>query len=164
MTGEKILLYLISRSGERSERLVGRKKLMKLAFFGEHFDPESGSLTPKPQLGEFDFEIYKYGPFSKDVLNAYDELESTGYIEEDDQNYLHTIIKIQEERTDSIYRLMEEFDPEARQQLEAVVDHFGEDSGSTLESTSLEMLNINKSEKDRFRGIPMNQLIEERAT
>lgn len=164
MTREKILLYLISRSGKSPERLVGRKKLMKLAFFGEHFDPESGSLTPEPQLGEFGFEIYKYGPFSKDVLDAYDELESTGYIEEDDQNYLHTIIKVQEERTDSIEHLMEEFDPETRQQLEAVVDHFGGDSGSTLESTSLEMLNIDKSEKDQFRGIPMNQLIQERAT
>lgn len=164
MNGENILLYLISRSGKHPKRLVGRKKLMKLAFFGEHFDPESGSLTPKPQLGEFDFEIYKYGPFSKDVLNAYDELESTGYIDENDKNYLHTIITVQEGRTDSIDRLVEEFDPETRQQLEAVIDHFGEESGSTLESTSLEMLNIDKSEKDRFRGIPMNQLIQERAT
>lgn len=163
MTREKILLYLISRSGEQPERLVGRKKLMKLAFFGEHFDPESGSLTPKPQLGEFDFEIYKYGPFSKDVLNAYDELESTGYIEENDQNYFHTIIELREGRTDSVDCLIEEFDPETRKQLEAVVNHFGEDSGSTLESTSLEMLNIDKSEKNRFRGIPMNKLIQDRA-
>jgi hypothetical protein len=57
--GEKtkeVLLYLLSRLGQGE----GRKKLMKLMFLVEHFDPGLGRLVRKSLLGD-SFLIYHYG-------------------------------------------------------------------------------------------------------
>ncbi len=163
MTPEDLLLYLISRSGKEPERLVGRKKLMKLAFFAEHYDPDSGSLVPESQLGHFDFEIFKYGPFSKGVLDAFDELEREGEIEEDDQTHLHNVITTTRDGSEAMEVAGRELDPEVRTHLDEISEVFGDETGAQLETKSLNMLDIEKREKEEYRGIPMEDIIERRA-
>lgn len=163
MTPEDILLYLISKSGKEPERLVGRKKLMKLAFFAEHYDPESDSLIPQSQLDQFDFEIFKYGPFSKGVLDAFDELEREGEIEEDDQNHLHNIITTTRDGGEAMKEASRELDPEIRTHLDEIAETFGDDTGAQLERRSLNMLGIEKTEKDSYRGAPVGEIIAKRA-
>ncbi len=50
--------------------LDGRKKLQKLLFLTEHWDPYSNKIAKSSGLTGFVFRIYYYGPFSKEVYDC----------------------------------------------------------------------------------------------
>jgi len=52
-----VILYFLRRVGGQVD---GKKKLMKLMFLVEHFDPERRVLVEKPRLGN-QFLIYYMG-------------------------------------------------------------------------------------------------------
>lgn len=152
------LLYLLEKSS-RDGRLAGRKKLMKLAFFAEYFDPESDTLVPNQRYVPFDFTIFKYGPFSKDVMNAFDSLKHSGLVEEDSDRMQHLIeiTDMGSERSEEVGRRLT---PEEREHIEEIVKKFGGHSGGFLENMSLDYLGISKKEKEKFRGTSVEELIE----
>lgn len=162
MNRTDLLLYLISTAGEDEDKLIGRKKLMKLVFFAEHFDPDSGSLRPKSKLDRFTFEIYKYGPFSTDVMDTFDDLEEQGLVDERDDFYLHNIITITDSGGEYLQSLKKALPSDIQTHLDIISEKFGHKSGKELENQALTMLGIEKSEKDRYRGIPIENIINSR--
>lgn len=152
------LLYLLSQSSDAG-KIFGRKKLMKLAFFAEHFDPSEGELTPEPQLESFDFHIFKYGPFSKKVLDELDNLKYQDQIDEDSSRMQHRI-KITPDGEHKTSDVEQRLSPEEKGHLEVIAEEFSDRSGSELENLSLDLLGIEKREKDQYRGMSISSIIE----
>ena len=151
------LLYLLNESSDNN-RIMGRKKLMKLAFFAEHYDPDEEKLVPKPQLGMFGFEIFKYGPFSKDVLDEFDQLKRQQNIDEDSSRMQH-LIEVTNKGNQRTKRIEENLSKSERKHLEKISDEFSDKSGAQLEKLSLDMLGIEKREKDRYRGMSISSIV-----
>lgn len=152
------LLYLLDLSSNTNQ-IVGRKKLMKLAFFAEHYDPEEENLVSEPQLGLFDFEIFKYGPFSKGVLDEFDSLKDQEDLTEDSSRmqYLIEVTSRGSRKTEEIEQRLSE---EEIEHLKKIARQFSSKSGAELEKQSLDMLEIEKREKDRYRGMSISSIIE----
>jgi len=158
---EKELLISI-RYFSLKEEISGRKKLMKLMFFLEHFDFNQEKLTSKHQFCKNEFLIYKYGPFSFDVMNNLEKLKKEGYITEEGRGYPEPItIKLTDKGLKEIDKhkpLNEEFE----NQLLKVRRRFSGKSGFELEGMSLSMLHITKEDKDEFLGLPITVLLSEK--
>jgi len=137
---KEVLLYLLSRLG----RCEGRKKLMKLMFLVEHFDPGLGRLVRKSLLGD-SFLIYHYGVFSFEVMNCYNELVKEGKIREGPLG-LESDLKV-------------ELQEKLRERVDGVIERFGNLTGYELEVRTLKMLGIEPSEKDRYFGRPVESII-----
>lgn len=151
------LLYLLDQSSER-DKIVGRKKLMKLAFFSEHYDPDEGELVSEPQLGEFDFEIFKFGPFSKGVLDEFDHLKGQNELVEDSSR-MQYLIQVTPGGSRRTRVIGERLPDEERKHLEDIAEQFSDKSGAELENMSLDMLDIEKREKDKYRGMSISSII-----
>ena len=133
----------------------GRTKFMKLVFMLEHFDPATGSLVSEPRFGVFDdFHIYDYGPFSGDVMDAFDELKSDGVVSESDEYINGRRGKVIEQNGDMDTGSQFETDD-----FEEVVEQFGDETGSTLADESLELLGIDPSEKERYRHTDVSEIV-----
>lgn len=153
---ESQLLGLLS---ECSGSVDGRKKLMKLLFFSEYYDPETDRLQPDERLGGFtDFTIYKYGPFSRKVMDAFDELKERGLVEEETTLTFSGNRKKEVSLTDEGRRKAANFDRD-RELLSVVADKLGDENGSELERISLSMLGIEREEKEEYRGTPVSDII-----
>lgn len=152
------LLYLLSESSS-SDRIVGRKKLMKLVFFAEHFDPEAETLVSEPELGLFDFEIFKYGPFSKQVLDDFDQLKRRNELEEDSSR-MQYLIEVTDKGSRRTNEISEDLSGEEKVHLEEISKEFSDKTGAQLEKLSLDMLGIEKREKDRYRGMDVGEIID----
>ena len=152
------LLYLLDQSSN-SNRIIGRKKLMKLVFFAEHYDPDEDELVSEPQLDLFDFEIFKYGPFSKKVLDDFDQLKNQNDLFEDSSR-MQYLIKVTADGSEKTEDIGENLPEEEKMHLEKISREFSDKSGSELENLSLEMLGIKKREKDRYRGMSISSIID----
>lgn len=152
------LLYLLDLSSD-SHRIVGRKKLMKLAFFLEHYDPNSDQLVSEPQVGEYDFEIFKYGPFSKEVLDDLDDLKRQDSLRENSSR-MQYLIDVTPDGNHKTNQLERELSPSEKEQMEKIAEKFSSQTGSELESLSLELLGISKREKDQYRGMSISSIVD----
>jgi len=77
-----LLLYTPTSTDNSPVPIFGRTRLMKMVFlfekeFAKEFYKNTDNLTPF----DFGFESYNYGPFSKDVYEAINFLESRDIIE-----------------------------------------------------------------------------------
>lgn len=152
------LLYLIDQSSD-SNRIIGRKKLMKLVFFAEHYDPDEETLVSEPQLGLFDFEIFKYGPFSKGVLDDFDQLKNQNILREDSSR-MQYLIELTAEGSRKTENIEDELSDGEKNRIKQISEEFSDKSGGKLEDLSLEMLDIKKREKDRYRGMSISSIID----
>lgn len=140
---QKVIAYLIGKLGTRNE---GRKKLMKLLFLVEHFDPTKERLIKKGLLGN-DFIIYRYGVFSFDVMGDYTSLINRGLIGEQPIKMLEgTPIPL---------------DESLKSRIDDIVYKFGGYSSYHLEISTLEMLKLNKQTKLKHQGEDVSDFIEE---
>lgn len=153
---KEVLLYLPSRLGQ----CEGRKKLMKLMFLVEHFDPGLGRLVRKSLLGD-SFLIYHYGVFSFEVMNCYNELVKEGKIREGPGGLESSPVcrgislGSPEKRGGSDLKL--ELGEKLRERVDGVIERFGNLTGYELEVQTLKTLGI--SEKDRYFGRPVESII-----
>lgn len=133
----------------------GRTKFMKLVFMLEHYDPATESVTAEPRFGVFDdFHIYDYGPFSGDVMDAFDDLKSDGVVSESDEFVNGRRGKVIERSGGA--DVGDSFDAD---DFEKIVEQFGEESGSVLADRSLELLGIDPSEKDNYRYTDVSEIV-----
>ncbi|MFB6177091.1 MAG: hypothetical protein ABEI99_08130 [Halobaculum sp.] len=136
----------------------GRTKFMKLVFMLEHFDPATGGVTAEPQFGVFeDFHIYDHGPFSRDVMDAFDDLKTDGAVSESDE-YVNGRRGKVIERDGGTSSRTEEFDTE---QFREIIERFRAETGSTLADRSLDLLGIEPSEKEQYRYTEVSEIVTE---
>jgi len=158
-TLEKPESQLLGLLSECSGRVDGRKKLMKLLFFSEYYDPKTDQLQPDEQLGVFtDFTIYKYGPFSREVMDAFDELKQRGLVEEETTLTFSGNRKKEISLTDEGRQKAGNSDSD-REIISVVADKLGEENGAELERISLLMLGIEREEKEVYRDTPVSDII-----
>lgn len=143
---------LVACDGEVS----GRTKFMKLVFMLEHFDPATESVTAEPRFGVFDdFHIYDHGPFSRDVMDAFDDLKSDGTVSESDEFVNGRRGKVIERDSEASFSI-EEFDAE---RFEEILEQFRAETGSTLADRSLDLLGIDPSEKEKYRYTDVSDIV-----
>ncbi len=137
---KKIILYLINRLGDGIE---GKKKLMKLMFLVNHYDPKSGELSRDGFLG-LDFSIYYYGVFSREVMMIVED-------------------SIQKKDVYNGFPLRSRYvinlDGNIKNRVDFVIDKFGKKSGYLLEIETLKMLGYSPDEKDKIFGKSVKELI-----
>lgn len=139
---KNIILYLINRLGDKIE---GKKKLMKLMFLIEHYDIQKKKLIPGGFLGNT-FYIYRYGVFSTDIMQCFNELVQEKEIKEGFPLKCTKEIRLENE--------------EIKQRIEGVINKFEKVSGYDLEIETLKMMGIEPYEKERHFGKDVNNLIK----
>lgn len=155
-SSESLLLELLRGC---SGKIKGRTKLMKLVFFSEYYDPLTESLQPDERIGGFDdFIIYNYGPFSKKVMQVFDELKDKDLIEEDTELTFSgdrmKIIRLTKKGKSKL-----EDTDELEKSVDCIIDEFGHKKASQLEDESLSRIGISRSEKDDYRHEPVSDII-----
>lgn len=147
-----MLLTLIDRCGGVVE---GRTKLMKLCFLLEHYD--DGRLREREAVGAFtDFFIYDHGPFSRDVMNAFNDLRQDGLVREESGQTIAGDRRFRIELTADGRR---ETTGEPPERLNEVVEAFGNQQGTELETQTLDMLGVEREEKSQYRHMDVSELI-----
>ena len=150
------VLYTIKRLVEKDGEIKGRKKLMKIMFLIEHLDLKTKKLMPDGILGN-DFIIYKYGPFSFEVMNKFSELKQKSFI-----NEKVFTISLSEKGIEFINKEKEEIPEEIKKKINKIVNEYGKLNGWELENLSLKLLGITREEKESFLGNPVSVVISER--
>lgn len=156
--GDK-LLYLISHNTNHGF-VDGRKKLTKLAFFTEFLNVDENVLTTNQYIGDFDFIIYKYGPFSHDLMDEFENLKKNNLIRENQSSYTYDI-RLTDEGKERLEDIEGDMDEDEINQIERISSHFSNKDGSELENISLEYLGITKEDKDNYIGMPVDVLLSE---
>lgn len=157
---EDKLLYVINELS-KSQNFDGRLKLMKTMFFLEHLDFENDKLTPEHLFSDSQFIIYKFGPFSFDVMNDMIKLSNNNLIEEfciSGYNIVPMMTKKGEIRVESIKNSLSQNELKRMEKIKEMFDDF---SGKELEEKSLEYLGITHEDKEDLMGEPVEDLIEE---
>lgn len=139
---QKAMFYLIDRLITRIE---GRKKLMKLMFLIEHYDPRCQKLTEKQLLGN-NFIIYRYGVFSRDVMNDYLKLGRMNILDDYPIKILeHVPLNLEDD---------------IKSRIDQITNQFGKDNSSKLELDTLDLLGLDKSTKMKYFEKSVLPLIE----
>jgi len=154
-----VLLYVVKRLSEQLERpyFEGRKKLMKIMFLVEHFNPQKKTLHKNNLLGN-KFVICHYGPFSFDVRDSFDGLKKEGMVIEEPYMIPYKIgisnvgIKYLSENEKHIPK-------EIKERIEKIIDQFGLKDGNTLEKQSLKLLKISSEDKKELWGEDIKDLV-----
>src|SRR5438552_18953947 len=121
------VLYIINEICNLCKGVVrGRKKLMKVMFFVEHYDVNQKKLVSERLEGN-NFIIYRFGPFSFDVMDSVNFLKKEGLIEEN--NYSITVTK---EGTQKINKLLKNITFEKRKRIDSIIKIFGTKDGDYL--------------------------------
>ncbi len=140
---KKIILYLIKSLGDYIE---GRKKIMKLMFLLEHYDFDNKKITKDDLIGN-SFSVYYYGVFSRDIQICLEELLLGKEIENDFP------IKINKKI------ILEELDERIKDKLDKIIRFFGKETGYSLEVKTLKMMGIDPSDKKKYFGRSVIDLI-----
>jgi len=152
-----ILLFSISFLS-RDGIIQGRKKLMKLMFLLEHLDIKRKKLVPDKMFTGNNFIIYKYGPFSFQVMDDLDKLKKDGCITE--ENSAGEIkIKITESGKEKIQNI--DIGEGKIERLEMIKNNYCNMTGKQLEDLSLKLLGIKKEDKEKIIGIPVTLFLSE---
>ena len=139
---ENIIIYLIKKLKDKVE---GKKKIMKLMFLIEHYDPEKGKLTKTKSVGNT-FEIYYYGVFSREVMECFDKLVKEDIIGGEFP------IKLKKE-------VEPELEDALKRKIDKIIEEFGNKSGFELEIETLNMLGIKPYEKEKYFGLEVEDII-----
>jgi len=137
-----VILYIIDKLGGSIE---GRKKLMKLMFLIEHWDPVKGLTREGPLKNEF--IIYYYGVFSFEVMENFIKLVQEGKIEDGFPIKLKNKIEIKIN------------DEKLKEKVDKVLEQFKNKSGYELEIETLKMLKIQPFEKNKYFGKSIREII-----
>lgn len=159
---EEKLLYLVG-SMATGGSLRGRKKLTKLSFFADHWLPDEGMLSPEGLFAGFDFVVYEHGPFSRDLFEAFDELNDSGLLEETRRPGDPSRIRLTEHGERRLATVESCLTPRERSRIATVRDRLSGKSGDELELLSLERLGIDYSERQEYVGMPVGVLVSERS-
>lgn len=145
---QQVLVYLINKLNTLGISIDGRKKLIKLMFLIEHYNPLDNKLHLRKFIGN-KFIIYRYGVYSFDVRGDYFKLDELRIITED------PIIKTKQndivDLVDLSYR--------TKSRIDDIIKEFGLKRGSKLESETLRMLGLDKSTKRYFIGVDVREFI-----
>jgi len=79
---QKVLLYLIDLYNHQYGDLIGRKRLNKLLFLVEHYNPATNELVQTNYTG-YTFVVGPWGPFPVGIDDDVSKLELKGLIEEE---------------------------------------------------------------------------------
>jgi len=150
------LLYVIERM-----KIDGRLKLMKLMFFLEHLDLKTNKLTPDKIFSGNEFIIYRFGPFSFDVVNSMQKLKENDLVVESSPDGSHIVPSLSDKGKDEIQKVKEEMSKECINRVNEIKEKFDSFSGRELENKSLEYLHIKKEDKGRYLGVPVAVIITE---
>ena len=142
---ENTIIYLIKKLKDKVE---SKKKIMKLMFLIEHYDPEEGKLTKTKSIGNT-FEIYYYGVFSKEVMECFDKLVKENVVEE-------FPIKLKKE-------VEPKLEDALKRKIDKIIEKFGNKSGIELEIETLNMLGIKPYEKEKYFGLKVEEIISKMA-
>jgi len=129
-------------------------------FFLEYFDPEEKKITPTKGFCNNEFILYKYGPFSFEVLEDVDNLKKNGFVKE----YItpSTVsIKITNKGKEKIKEIENKVNEKQLKRLKEIKDESSNESGHNLEQLSLGYLGIKEEEKDSLMGIPISVFLIE---
>jgi hypothetical protein len=137
-----VILYIIDKLGGSVE---GRKKLMKLMFLIEHWDPVKRELTREGTLKN-EFLIYYYGVFSFEVMENFIRLVQEGKIEDGFPIKLKNKVEIK-------------IDENLKERVDKVLEQFKNKSGYELEIETLKMLKIQPFEKGKYFGKSVREII-----
>ncbi|MEZ3115851.1 hypothetical protein RYH80_07965 [Halobaculum sp. MBLA0147] len=152
---ESQLLRLVAGS---SGPVRGRTKLMKLGFFGEFYDRDNDGLRSTERVGAFDdFVIYDHGPFSRDLMEAFDRLKDRGLLDEQTELTFRGNRRNDVSLTDRGERVVERLDTDT--ETRDIVERFDDYSATEAESESLELLGIGRHEKDEYRLIHVSEIV-----
>ena len=152
---ESQLLRLVAAS---SGPVRGRTKLMKLGFFGEFYRPDDDELHPTERVGAFDdYVIYDHGPFSRDLMEAFDELKRRGLLTEEAALTFMGNRRSDVSLTEDGERVGARLDDDER--TEQIVTAFDDYSATDAEEESLERLEIERHEKDDYRLTHVSEII-----
>lgn len=141
---KKVMFYLIKKC-----KKVDRRKLMKLMFLIEYYDPEKNKVTLKRTLDN-EFIIYNHGLFSFDVYDLFLDMLERGEIEEKDHE-----IKLSEKGKEIKIELTDDL----KRKIDKIIKKFGDLSSKDLEKVTLKLINLKEENKREFFGIPVDVLI-----
>lgn len=140
---QQLLLTIIT---ECNQAITGRRKLMKLVFLTEHYNTNTNSAEPTPQLGVFtDFVITTSGVTSHDVITTYKNLKNNNLITEDRPSRLNLMSNTNTIKLTETAR--EHFNPQ-NTRFTSVTDTItilGADDGDTLHNFSLFLLGLSSN-------------------
>lgn len=152
------LLFVIKEFGKEG-KLDGRLKLMKIMFFLEHLDIEKDRLVPENLFSDNEFIIYKYGPFSFEVMNDLTKLKNEGVIQELLQGGYYIVPILTDKGIKRVNEIEGKLKQSELERINKIKDIFGNLGGKQLEKKSLEYLKISPSEKESHRGTPISSII-----
>ena len=142
---KNIILYLIQTLGDKIE---GKKKIMKLMFLLEHYDFKLKKIVENQSIGN-EFFIYYYGVFSTEVMQSISSLTSERKIKDGLPLKLGSNAGIK-------------LEPETQSKVDEVITKFGDISGYKLEVGTLKLLGITPSEKDKYMGESVKDILAKR--
>jgi hypothetical protein len=151
---QSFLLGLLEACGGAIE---GRRKFMKLVFLLEHYDPARETLEPVTRFGVFeDFFIYDHGPFSRDVVDTFDDLKRKDLIEESASNLSNSKRQKRIKLTAAGHEYETDVDAE---QLARIVSGFDDRTAAELEDTTWSLLDIEHSETFEYRYTDVSDVL-----
>lgn len=137
---QQLLLTIIN---ECNQSITGRRKLMKLVFFAEHYNTNTHSVESTPRFGAFtDFVMTTNGVTSRSVITTYNNLKDDALITEQRPTRLNlTENTVTIELTDTA---CEHFNPQDTQFNEMIdmITTLATDDGDTLHNFSLFILGL----------------------
>ena len=151
---EKVIVYLLKRLGGE---VAGRKKLMKLMFLVEHYDPYKPTLIKKGLLDNT-FIIYDYGVFSFEVMRDYTELIRRGLLIEQRMSQTENRICINRSKQIPATGL----DETVTSRVDKIALDYGDWRPRELEISTLKALGISEENKAKYFGQDVGQLINAR--
>lgn len=171
-----IVLHLVSLFYRRFRRpLDGRKKLQKLLFLIEHWNPETGEIVPSQKLTGFQFKIWFYGPFSQELVAHVEKLVKKRKLIEECHVYdLPSSIQglsLNAYSDDGTPRRIYLYSPgfttakeqlaqPLKERLHIVLDRFGERNPIELEAQVNKMLKLTPMKKLEYWGLPVDEYIK----
>jgi uncharacterized protein YwgA len=144
---KEVLIHLINKLNELGFKIDGRKKIIKLMFLIEHYDPQKHSKLSEHNFIGNKFIIYRYGVYSFNVRDDYFDLCEEKIITEEP-----TFTLKQNDITLSVQ-------PEELLRIDRIIDEFGGKTGGQLEIETLRMLGLNKRIKKKYYGFDVSWFI-----
>jgi len=152
----RVLYYLIKEFNEQfGKELDGRKKVQKLMFLVEHWNPNTNRIVKSTGLTGYIFKIWLYGPFSESLNEDLMRLKNERLIDEKvliEVPYLSTYIDDGEPRRMYLYRVIRSGDlglpgQEVREKIREVIKRFGHMKPMELELKVCDMLKLTPLKK-----------------
>ena len=174
---DKVLLYLLWRFFEKYKSpLDGRKKIQKLLFLIEHYDPEQRRIKPSTGITGYKFVIWSYGPFSKEIYDDLDKLVENGLVIERvvgsdeepeldlyiDDGYPKRIYYYEPSKNliRNSQKLLEVLDRSAIKKIDVILELFGSKKPFELEKFVNNILKLTLDKKIEYWGYDIDSYLK----